>query len=329
MSQIKKALKKVLDGGEKQGKHIPVVHQGVSDDSTSGIAVEPLVSRSETVGFDRQKMRARTNESFGEEFEEAEIPGPVIVVDVEHLIEQGLLPSAENIEAVGYQFRRIKRPVLKTAFGFGIPESDNANLVMIASALPQSGKTFCSVCLAASIARDRDYGAVLVDADVLKPNISRVLELENRIGLIDYLLDSSIILDDILVKTNFFDIVVVPAGKQHDDATELLSSRRMKRLTNELSQRFRSRAVIVDTPPLLLTNEAHVLTDHMGQIVMVIEAGKTTQDSVIEALKTINRSKPINVILNKAVGSVLGRYEAGDYGYYSGYGRGQYHRKEK
>ena len=57
---------------------------------------------------------------------------------------------------------------------------------MVSSALPKSGKTFCSVNLAIRIARERDVGAVIVDADVLKPNISRALNLEQRPGLIDH-----------------------------------------------------------------------------------------------------------------------------------------------
>ena len=121
----------------------------------------------------------------------------------------------------------MKRPILNLAFDRDLTQSENSNVIMVASALPKTGKTFCSFNLASSIAKEKDVGAILVDADVLKPNISRSLGIDDRLGLIDYLLDESISIDDILVATDLFGIIVVPAGRQHPDATELLASRRM------------------------------------------------------------------------------------------------------
>lgn len=250
------------------------------------------------------------------------LPDYSIDVSTDMLRDIGLQPSNKDIDLVSQQFRRIKRPVLNIAFGAGSEDAENSNVIMVASALPKTGKTFCSFNLATSIAREKDYGTVLVDADVLKPNISRALGLEDRLGLIDYLLDSSISIDDILVATDLFGMITVPAGKQHPDATELLASRRMKTLVETISKRFRSRAIIVDTPPLLITNEAHVLADHMGQIVFVIESGTSTQESVTQALGSLNRDKPINAILNKVRGGSFGGYGAyGDYGGYGDYGQ--------
>lgn len=246
-----------------------------------------------------------------------------ISVEIEHLQDQGILPYEKDLDQIAQQFRRIKRPVLNTAFDIAGAGEEQANVVMVASALPRSGKTFCSVNLAVSIARERDVGAVLVDADVLKPNISRAFGLEERVGLIDYLLDSSVTLDEVLVGTDMHDIVVVPAGAQHEEATELLASKRMKQFIRELSQRYYARGIIVDTPPLLLTNEAHVLAENMGQIIMIVEAGETSQESTVQALSSLNRSKPINAILNKARNGSFGGYGASEYGYYSAPGGGR------
>jgi protein-tyrosine kinase len=248
------------------------------------------------------------------------LPKSRVIVSAETLRDQGLRPQDLDLDLVAQQFRRIKRPILNIAFGVGVPESENANVIMLGSALPGTGKTFCSFNLAASIAKEKDVGAVLVDADVLKPNISIAFGVQDRPGLTNYLLDSSISIDDILVATNVNEIIVVPAGQQHDQATELLASRRMEQFVESLSKRFQDRAVIFDTPPLLLTNEAQVLTAHMGQIVLVIEAGASTQETVAQALNSLNRDKPINAILNKVRGVSVGEY--GGYGYYSAPRRG-------
>ena len=253
------------------------------------------------------------------------LPQFSIAVDLETLRAEGLHPKVEDFEAINQQFRRVKRPVLSIAFKQELTEGENPNVIMVSSALPKSGKTFCSINLALSIARERDVGAVIVDADVLKPNISRVLDLEERPGLIDYLVDPAVTIDDILVGTDLYDIIVVPAGGRHEEATELLASRRMQEFIHALAERFSSRAIVVDTPPLLLTNEANVLAENMGQIILVVEAGISTQESVIEAVGLLNSEKPINAIVNKSRGMDVGGYGANGYSYYGagGYGYGQ------
>lgn len=266
----------------------------------------------------RRRMPLRRPSATDVPAESENLPDQRMHIDPESLVAAGLYPNGDHGEQIRQQFRRIKRPVINLAFGEGQPEAENTNMVMVASALPRSGKTWCSINLAASIARERDVGAVLVDADVLKPNISRALGLSERVGLIDHLFDPVVTMDDIIVPTDFHDIVVIPAGQQHDEATELLASRRMEQFVAELSHRFRGRMVVVDTPPLLLTNEAQVLAEHMGQIVMVIEAGVTMQESVVQALESLNRSKPVNAILNKARSGFFADYSAGAYG--GGYG---------
>jgi exopolysaccharide/PEP-CTERM locus tyrosine autokinase len=253
------------------------------------------------------------------------LPEYSITIDLETLRDEGLHPREEDSESINQQFRRIKRPVLSIAFKEEMTGSENPNVIMVSSALPKSGKTFCSINLAMSIARERDVGAVIVDADVLKPNISRALGLEERPGLIDYLVDHTVTIDDILVATDLYGIIVVPAGGRHEEATELLASRRMQEFVHALAERYSSRAIIVDTPPLLLTNEANVLAENMGQIVLVVEAGISTQESVIEAAGLLNSEKPINAILNKSRGVDVGAYGANGYGYYGagGYGYGK------
>ena len=307
MSKIQKALQILQNGvtesSVRQGRQSNAGDDTAAEDSSQSPGVQ---ARQRGNSSDRHYQEILNTDEQLTDFR--------IEVSAKSLVEQGVQARAADLELVGQQFRRIKRPVLNTAFGVGMRDSKNANVVMVASALPQSGKTFCSFNLATSIAREKDVGAVLVDADVLKPNISRALGLEERIGLIDYLVDDSISIDDILVATDLHGIIVVPAGRQHDEATELLASRRMAQFFELLSQRFHSRAIVVDTPPLLITNEAQVLAEHMGQIVMVIEAGRSDVESVSQALDTLNRTKPINAILNKARGKSFGDY--GGYGYY-------------
>ena len=323
MSKIQKALAMLRNGGDTSAadERPGAPSEGSTDESRVQATAEANASRDSVV---RSRRRYIAEDVLVDE----QPPSFSITVDIKELQDQGLHPRDDDLDLVRQEFRRIKRPILNAAFTDAGAGEDDANVIMMTSALPKSGKTFCSFNLAMSIARERDVGAVIVDADVLKPNASRALGLEDRVGLIDYLLDSSVTLDDILVGTDLYDIVVVPAGRQHEEATELLASRRMKQLIHALSERYNTRAIIVDTPPLLLTNEAHVLMENMGQIVLVVEAGESSQESTVQALSSLDRSKPINAILNKTRIASLD-YTGSEYGYYSAPERGYRYGKEK
>lgn len=247
-------------------------------------------------------------------------PKRAVEVDVKQLMDLGIYPRPADAELIAEQFRRIKRPVLQIAFDEQMPTEGNSNIIMMASAMPGAGKSFCSFNLANSISHERDFGSILVDADMLKPGLSRALGLQDEPGLTDYLMDPSIEISDVLLATDINDIMIIPAGHKNPEATELLASRRMRDLVSTLSEQFANRAVIFDTPPLLLTNEAQVLAEIAGQIVIVIEARQSSQESVMRAVSLLDRSKPINAILNKSRSASGGGYHSDDYGYYPSIG---------
>ena len=102
------------------------------------------------------------------------------------------------------------------------------------------------------------------------------------------------------------------AGRKSKHATELLASQGMSDLFKEIAHRYSDRIVIFDSPPLLLTSEARVLASQMGQIVLVVAAEKTPQQTVKEALRQIESCDVVNLIYNKASAFPGGEY----YGYY-------------
>lgn len=244
------------------------------------------------------------------------VPHRSITIDLNALAEAGMFPRRKDVELIAEQFRRVKRPVLRCAFDDSLLVNGNSNVVMMASAMPGAGKSFCAFNLANSIAHERDFGSILVDADILKPGLTYALGLKDQPGLTDYLVDPNLDVADIMVMTDLNGIIVIPTGQKHPEATELLSSRRMRGLVSILLERFVHRAVIVDTPPLLLTNEAQVLAEIAGQIVFVIESRVSLQDSVLRALDMLSKDKPINAILNKSRTASGGGYQSDEYGYY-------------
>jgi len=213
-----------------------------------------------------------------------------------------------NVES----FRRIKRQILAnvTRSKAGAP----ANLVLVTSALAGEGKTFCAINLAISIALEMDRTVLLIDADVAKPSLPQVLGLNAERGFMDVLRDPRIDLADVLWNTDIGKLTLLPAGTAPQHATELLASDAMRVLLREIAGRYHDRIIIFDSPPLLAASEAGVLVSQAGQVVMVVEAGKTSEAVLKAALDRIDTGKVTGLLLNKGEGR--GReYDYGGYGY--------------
>lgn len=238
-------------------------------------------------------------------------------LDVKRLIDAGMTISPEGNVTVDNAYRKIKRPVLANAFGKESQLVENGNLVMITSSLPGEGKTYSSLNIAMSIAIEMDRTVLLIDADLPKSTTSRSFGLENEPGLTDVLTGKAR-LEDVIVSTDLKDFKILPSGKKHEHATELLSSEKMLKVVNELANRYPDRLIIFDSPPLLATSEAQVLAGLVGQVLLVIEADRTLKHLVSEAVNMLDREKAIGVILNKTQQSGGSDYYGSGYGY--GYG---------
>jgi protein-tyrosine kinase len=222
-----------------------------------------------------------------------------VELDLNRMRDMGMVTAASGRTRLLEDFRVIKRPLLQRAFTEGAQGDKPNNLIMVTSSLPGEGKTYCAINLAMSIAMELDHTVLLVDADVARPSVLRSLGLPAHRGLMDILLDDTLDMADVMLRTNVDTLTILPAGTSTAHATELLASSTMTNLVHEIANRYSDRIVIFDSPPLLLTSESRVLASHMGQIVMVVEAQTTTQHAVKEALSQLADFPNVNLIYNK------------------------------
>lgn len=230
-----------------------------------------------------------------------------------------LVPGSNLGPEIRNEYRRIKRPLLSNAFGKNASLVDNGNLMVVTSSVPGEGKTYTAINLALAFAQELDNTVLLVDCDVTKQGVSRMLGVEKRRpDFTDLLASDSLSVGDALLKTDVPGLVLLPAGKPHEYITEMISSQRMTRLVDEITSRYSDRIIIFDAPPLLSTPESQVLAGLVGQIVFVIEAGKTPYAVVKDALDMLPKEKAIGLVLNKSesVSNRGGYY----YNYYVPYG---------
>lgn len=234
-----------------------------------------------------------------------------VEVNLQRLSEEGLLnPASARLELVE-ELRAIKWPLLNQARSRAGQPGARDNLILVTSALPGEGKTQTAINLALSLAMEVDTKVLLVDADVVAPQVMNRLGIPPTRGLLDVLTDPALDLADVMLRTNIPKLTVLPAGTSTGASTELLGSTAMDRLLTELATRYPDRIVIFDAPPLLATSEPRVLAHHVGQVVLVVEALKTPQRAVTQALGALQDCGVVWTLLNKAVAqrsSVYGRY---------------------
>ena len=223
-----------------------------------------------------------------------------LVIDKAALRAAGLLPPETQERQIGDEYRQIKRPLIARAFGRGTERVENGHIIMMASAAPGDGKTFTSINLAQSLALEKDLSVLLVDADVAKPHISTIFGVNKEPGLLDVLRDESLDVESVILPTNVPRLSVLPAGTLSETATELLASDRMHQVIARFGSYASNRIVLLDSPPLLLTSESRVLANLVGQIVMVICAGRTPQRAVFDALELLGDDRPVGLVLNQS-----------------------------
>jgi protein-tyrosine kinase len=245
-------------------------------------------------------------------------PTRIVHIDRDALRQAELLPPASQERQLAGEYRQIKRPLIANALGRGVPKLPSGHRIMIASAMPGDGKTFTSINLALSFALEKDLSVVLVDADVAKAHLSRTFGVHNELGLMDLLRDEKLDVEAAILPTDVPGLSILPAGKAHETANELLASARMEQIANQITVRYPNRIVLFDSPPLLITTEAMPLSAAVGQIVMVVRAGVTPQRAVLDAIELLGEGKSIGLVLNQTDEQVRPGYYYQYYGHKDG-----------
>ena len=322
MSIIEKALEKAKENKTNERENLEII--GVQHEKY--LDAVPLVQ--ETVDILQQKTIISDMgnvESKGFEKQQGHVERQpertrnFLSINWTSMQERGMLTPEMARSQMAEEYRIIKRPLLMNAFPDGDNGIEHANLILVTSSVPGEGKTFTAANLALSIAMEREKWVLLVDADVAKPSVSKLLGIKPQAGLIDMLIGSGLRLSDMLIKTDIPNFSILPAGALHQHSTELLASDAMKRLAKELSERYPDRIVIFDSPPLLAATQAPVLANLMGQVVLVVEAEVTPQYIVQESIAKLESCKVLGCVLNKVKKGFGFTYYGLGYGYGYGY----------
>jgi capsular exopolysaccharide synthesis family protein len=185
---------------------------------------------------------------------------------------------------------------LRVAINFSAPPETLKNLILT-SCIPHEGKSFINHNIAASLAIDGNK-TLLIDADLRRPVVHKRFNLPNEIGLSNYL-TSDIPLDSVIQPSFVDNLMIIPSGPISPNPAEILGSERMKGLLAEARKRFDR--IIIDCPPLTGLGDTYVIGNLVGQIILVVAAGKTPSDLIKRTQQQLEASgiKIIGVVLNQ------------------------------
>ncbi|WP_425230171.1 chromosome partitioning protein [Sphingomonas sp.] len=229
------------------------------------------------------------------------------------LAEHGMIVPGAPVGPLAEEFRLVKRQLFVTKHRIeqgGAP--DKARSLLVCSARPGDGKTFCAINLALSIAAERDTEVLLVDADVAKPDICRRLGLTPGAGLLDALHDASLDPEDLVIRTDVPHFAVLPAGAKTAMDTELLASARTTAVIARLLAANPRRLLVFDSPPALAASPAGVLAMLVGQVMLVVRADRTPESEIGAAVGVLDGCAHVGLLLN-AVTFVPDRDRFGSY----------------
>lgn len=237
-------------------------------------------------------------------------------INRERLVAQNFIDPNGPVTGLSEEFRIVKRQLLLAARGGkGLDKIDHGERILVCSANPNEGKTYCAINLALSMASEKDNRVLLVDADFAKPSVLQTLGIDNSPGLMDALADPSIDAESLVIQTDISGLSILPAGAQTNQDTEYLAAQRTAEVIAQLTRNDPSRIVIFDSPPALAASPASVLALHVGQILMIVHADVTTDSALRDALGLLGGCDHIQLLLNRTKFSPTGRKFGSYYGY--------------
>lgn len=170
--------------------------------------------------------------------------------------------------------------------------------IMITSPNRNEGKTVTAINMSFTFVRELKQTVLLVDCDFRGQDIHNYLGINSKMSLIDYFLDGTP-LNELIIWPGIEKLTLISGDRTVLETSELLSSDMMKKLVEEMGERYDDRYVFFDCPPILERSEAIAMAPMMDGIIMVVEAGKTSEKDVKKAVSLLPQDKFLGFVLNK------------------------------
>jgi protein-tyrosine kinase len=209
------------------------------------------------------------------------------------ILARNLIVTGVGSDAVSSAYKVLRTHVLQRM------RANRWNVLAITSAGPDEGKTLTALNLAITMAREVNHTVLLVELDLRQPTLHNLLGYEPGPGITDYLLRDTP-LSEVMVNPGIDRLVIIPAGPPAESSSELLSSPRMVDLVRELKERYPSRLVLFDVPPLLTSDDGLAFVPYVDAALLVVAEGQTSYEDVERAKDMLASTQLLGAVLNRA-----------------------------
>lgn len=218
-------------------------------------------------------------------------PAPSLLARLDPGLAEKVVVDARTPQASREQYRKLAATLHQAQAVSGL------KVVMVASAVAGEGKTLTSSNLALTLSESYKRRVLIIDADLRRPSLHAVFRVDGMTGLSEGLAAPNDQHFPVHQVSPF--LTVLPAGRPTADPMAGLTSDRMRRLIEEARAGFDW--VIVDTPPVGLLPDGHLLTAMVDGALLVVKAGETPYPVVVRAIESLGRDRIIGVVLNQVV----------------------------
>ncbi|MBD3382593.1 MAG: polysaccharide biosynthesis tyrosine autokinase [candidate division Zixibacteria bacterium] len=208
------------------------------------------------------------------------------------------------------EFRRLLYNITKSKL---LP--DNSKAFLVTSASTGEGKSTISAFLGLTAATHRPRKTLLIDADLRRPVLHQLFDVEQDVGLSDIILEKAKI-EECVKKTGVENLDLLTSGPRQENPTELFDSPHLATFIE--SARFYYELIIIDSAPVVPVSDPLIMGGEVDGIALVVKAGATQQEVVTRAANLIEQSgsRLLGVILNNVKQALPYYYNYKYYGYH-------------
>lgn len=173
-----------------------------------------------------------------------------------------------------------------------------SSIIMVTGSARGGGATFVATNLAAAIAFESGRTALLIDCNLARPSLQRLLPAVNGPGLVDYLESERLDVNDIIHPSGVERLRVIPVGGRGSANAEYFTMGKMRQLLEALKTRYPDRQIIIDAPPITSSADSQILGALCDHIVLVVPYGRVTEGRLLTALKGVEAKKVVGMVFN-------------------------------
>jgi len=209
------------------------------------------------------------------------------------LMRQRRVISLEKFGPESETFRLLRTKILKQL------RDNNWNSIGITAPSQGAGKTMVAVNLAIAMAMEVNQTVLLVDLDLRRPQIQHYFDFKVDKGLQDCIL-RDVPVADILVNPSIERLVILPGSGMMEGTSELLTGHKMREIVQDLKQRYESRIIIFDLPPVLTGDDVLVSMEFFDSALLVVAEGESKPADISKAIQLLSATNLLGTVLNKA-----------------------------